>query len=141
MKFFRERDSFALRQTLSIAFATLRWAVIVVVIIGAGLSLPGGFAMPPQNIAEHAITSSAEAEPSETHGHVHEDDQRDLPMSADHAGNHDSADHSHETPSTPPSVLISSPLASRQWESPRLFIARLGTSFRLDRPPRSAAAA
>ena len=55
---------------------------------------------------------------------------------AGHSPGHNPADHSHETPTTPPGIAAAVPPLLRTWLPMPPQTAHLGASYRLERPPR-----
>ncbi|PSM19725.1 hypothetical protein [Nitratireductor sp. StC3] len=75
-----------------------------------------------------------EAEIAE-HGHSH-DDGEDHEQVAGHSHGHNPADHSHETPTTPPGSSPDVPTLVQAIVPTSPDAAHLGASYRLERPPR-----
>lgn len=75
-----------------------------------------------------------EAEIAE-HGHSHHD-EKEHERVADHSHSHNPADHSHETPTTPPDSAPVLSALMRTWVPMPPHTAHLGASHRLERPPR-----
>ena len=69
------------------------------------------------------------------HGHSHDDGEEDERV-AGHSPGHNPADHSHETPTTPPGIAAAVPPLLRTWLPMPPQTAHLGASYRLERPPR-----
>ncbi|MFG1283180.1 hypothetical protein [Xanthobacter autotrophicus] len=122
--------------TFSTAF---RLVVALAMTIGLLLS-------PAGRSASHDPTALAVAEASRhaelaariaDHGHVHDDGQEDE-QSPGHAHGHNPADHSHETPNT--LSVVNAPVApmGRAWHPYPPVFAGLETSFRHERPPKTA---
>ena len=68
------------------------------------------------------------------HGHSHDDGEDE--RVAGHSHGHNPADHSHETPTTPPGIAAAVPPLLRTWLPMPPQTAHLGASYRLERPPR-----
>ena len=80
-----------------------------------------------------------EAEIAE-HGHSH-DDGEDHERVAGHSHGHNPADHSHETPTTPPAAVPDGLAVASAWVPTRPETVHLATTYRLERPPRPIAVA
>ena len=88
-------------------------------------------ALPAAEAERHA---QLEAEIADR-GHSH-DDGKDHQQVAGHSHGHNPADHSHETPTTPPGSAPVVPALVRMWVPLPPHTAHFGASYRLERPPR-----
>lgn len=79
----------------------------------------------------HALLEAQIAE----HGHSH-DDGEEHEQVAGHTHGHNPADHSHETPTTPPGGAPVVPALVEAIVPMARETAHLGTTYRLERPPR-----
>lgn len=84
--------------------------------------------------AEAERHAQLEAEIAE-HGHSHNDGD-DHERVAGHSHGHNPADHSHETPTTPPDGVPVVPVLVRALVPTHPETAHLGATYRLERPPR-----
>jgi len=84
--------------------------------------------------AEAERHTQLEAEIAE-HGHSH-DDGEEHERVAGHSHGHNPADHSHETPTTPPGSAPVVPALVQAIMPTPPDTAHLGTTYRLERPPR-----
>jgi ABC-type nickel/cobalt efflux system permease component RcnA len=75
-----------------------------------------------------------EAEIAE-HGHSH-DDGEDHERTAGHSHGHNPADHSHETPTTPPNIIPAVLTLIPAQVPTRPETVHLDATYRLERPPR-----
>ncbi|RST86568.1 hypothetical protein EJC49_09820 [Aquibium carbonis] len=89
------------------------------------------FALAAAEAERHAQLEAEFAE----HGHSH-DDGMEHERAAGHLHGHNPADHSHETPTTPPDDVPVVPALVRAIVPTPPDAAHLGASYRLERPPR-----
>lgn len=85
-------------------------------------------------VAEAERHAQLETEIAE-HGHSH-DDGENHERTAGHSHGHNPADHSHETPTTPRGTASALQALVPAWVPRPPQTAHLGTSYRLERPPR-----
>lgn len=69
------------------------------------------------------------------HGHSHDDRENHARM-AGHSHGHNPADHSHETPTTPPGSAPAVLALIPAWAPTPPETVHIGTTYRLERPPR-----
>jgi hypothetical protein len=123
--------------SLPVRRAVLSLAVAVAMAFGS--LLPHASHPPPHDpktfsAAEADRHAQLKAEIAE-HGHSH-DDGEEHERAADYSHGHNPADHSHETPTTPPGSAPFLPAMIRSWMPMPLHAVDLGASYRLDRPPK-----
>ena len=121
--------------SLRVSRAVLSLAITIAMAFGSLLP----HALPPHDpkafsAAEADQHAQLEAEIAE-HGHSH-DDGEEHERAADYSHGHNPADHSHETPTTPPGSAPVLPAMIRAWAPMPPHAADLGASYRLERPPR-----
>jgi hypothetical protein len=113
-------------------------SLAVALAMAFGSLLPHASHSPPHDpkafsAAEADRHAQLEAEIAE-HGHSH-DDGEEHERTADYPHGHNPADHSHETPTTPPGSAPFLPAMTRSWMPMPPHAADLGASYRLERPP------
>jgi hypothetical protein len=113
--------------------------IVVAVAMAFGSLLPHATHSPSHDPAALAAAEAErhaqlEAEIAE-HGHSHGDGEEHEQV-AGHSHGHNPADHSHETPTTPPGSAPVVPALVRTWVPMPPQTAHIGARYRLERPPR-----
>jgi hypothetical protein len=124
---------------MSIRVSTALLSLAIAFAMAFSSLLPHGPHSPPHDrkaypAAESDRYAQLEAEIAE-HGHSH-DDGEEHERAADYSHGHNPADHSHETPTTPPRSAPVLPAMIRSWMPMPPHAADLGASYRLERPPK-----
>ncbi|MBB6012387.1 hypothetical protein HNR59_001732 [Aquamicrobium lusatiense] len=113
-------------------------SLVVALAMAFGSLLPHAAHPPSQNPTALATEAKRHVQPEvemAEHGHSHEDGE-EHEQAAGHSHGHNPADHSHETPTAPPASAPVVPALARTWVPMPPHVAHLGTSYRLERPPR-----